>query len=180
MIVVKRKFAVGLASYLCQAALSLDRIPFEDMTPLIEFNKTLRYSLQDALARLSHINNKVCHENRFAQWDIPWTCARRRDYLATIGRICTLREIAIRDVRLWFVERALRHYEQLLADKSKWSRMQFVDVRLEIAYSCSMITPLIHPRFSREAVYKVDHLNHAEHLKVKSVEEIAGNDWLGG
>lgn len=175
MVVVSKKFVMGLASYLLQASLSIDRIPREDMAPLIEFNKLSRYSLQDVLARLKQLNHGRCPENKF-QESIRWSIG---EALIIRTKICLQQLICIEYPRLCLVEIALQHYEQLHADKSRWSRKQFVNVRLEIAYTGALIEPLIHPRFVREATYKVDHLNHAEHLKVKSVEEIAGQDWLG-
>ena len=175
MLIVKSNFVIGLTAYLHQTALSLDRIPFNDMTPLIEFNKTLHHSLQDVLTRVGHLNHGRCPENQF-QETVRWSFCKS---LITFIRVHSHQLILIEYPRLCIVEIALSHYEQLLADKNKWSRRAFVDTRVEIAYSGALIESLIPSRFMRESICNVGHLNHAEHLTVKSVEEIAGDDWLG-
>jgi len=174
MVIVKRNFVVGLVAYLHQAALSIDRLPSDDMTPLIDFNKTSRYSLQDVVARLKDLNHGRCPENQFQE-------SVRRTIIESLtirAKILFLLLIPIEFPRLCLVEIALEHYEQLLSDKSMWNRKQFINVRLEIAYTCALIEPLIQPRSVRELTRNVSHLNQAEHSTFKSVEEIAGEKWL--
>jgi hypothetical protein len=175
MIVVSRNFTVGLSSFLLQASLSLDRVSAQDLSPLIEFySKTSRHTLRDVLARLKCINHGRCPENRF-QGETRQTIV---DVMITLVAVCSFKQVIVRFPRLSLVEIALQHYEILLADKSKWNQTQVMDVRLEIAYTGALLEELIHPKSVLEATYKVYHLNHAENVKLKTVEEIAGVNWL--
>jgi hypothetical protein len=68
----------------------------------------------------------------------------------------------------------------LLADKARWKPETVMDVRLGLAYTVPLLEKKILPKSRRERVGRVFHLNHAEHLELRSVEEIAGAEWLHG
>src|SRR2546428_296714 len=65
MLVVSRKFLIGLASFLEQAHLSLDRLPRNDLSALIDFyGGTSEYDPREVITRLEEINHGSCAVNR--------------------------------------------------------------------------------------------------------------------
>jgi hypothetical protein len=166
---------MGLVCFLRQAALSLDRVSAHDMTPLTEFyaNKS-RYAPGAVLTKLRSINHERCPANRFDQGQRPGV----GDILKTLAQVFTFRKATIMDTRLCIAEVAVRQYEALLGDRGKWNQSDVNELRLHLSYTADLLVRQVHPRLAREATAAVYHLNHAEHLKLKEVEEIAGESWL--
>jgi hypothetical protein len=182
MIVATRSFLLGLVSFMDQATLSLDRIPSHDLSKLIAFyRESSKHKLRDVVDRLERINRGECAENRFdlgtnrSQKGLPYII----EICMTAVKVGTFREAVIKDSRLWFAERALRRLEQLLTERASWEPGAVHDVRIELAHAASLVASAIRPRSKRDSVGQVFHLNHAETLSVKSVEDIAGEDWFG-
>ena len=47
-----------------------------------------------------------------------------------------------------------------------------------MAQTATLLENNIHPKFRRDTIHRVFHLNHAEQLKLKSLENIVGDSWL--
>ncbi len=166
---------MGLVSFLRQAALSLDRVSSQDLTPLTEFYaRRSQHSPGDVQVRLRSINHGQCAANRFDQGQKIGVT----DLLLTLLQLLMLRKVAIKDTRLCIAELALRHYEVLLAERSQWNQADVNDVRLQLSYTADLLAQQIRPCSAREAASAVYHLNHAEHLNLKAIEGIAGESWL--
>ena len=170
---------VGLVGFIQQAQLSLDRLPPEDLTRLVDFyDRESRYAPQDVLSRLTEINHGAPpgkdHDPAY-QKRASGVVSR---FVRDAAGVLVLHRAVIRDARLCLAEVALRHFVALLADRTKWVQSTVVDVRLELAYIALLLERSIHPRSARESTHRVYHLNHADGLKHMAIEEIAGVSWL--
>ena len=163
---VTRSFLIGTASFLWQAALSIDRVSAEDLSDLIAFYKERsKHAPNDVLRKLDELRSGQ---------------DGRRQNVSSVVRILLLADTPTPWVQLYFVRKSLNRLCLLLADQTQWQQAIVNEVRIEVAYTASMLEEKIHPAFKRKRIHEVFHLNHAEHLKLKTVEQIAGDNWLGG
>lgn len=156
------KFLVGLSSFLNQANLSIDRLPREDLSALIDFytNKS-KYTPSQIVRKLDDFSRQPEAENSFS----------------TGFEIAFLGKVSCPYPQLYFAQQALKHLEVLLADRKMWQARFVIDVRLELASASALVEEKI-PMFKRNTNRPVFHLNQNDQLTTRSVENLAGDDWL--
>jgi hypothetical protein len=170
--ILKRSFVIGLASFLRQASLSIDRIPFNDLSSLLDFYKNAsKHTPTDILKKLEAVIHRPATYEGDSKEELI--------HALRFGlKLAFMRDLRVTAPELYFVEKALKRLEELLANRALWQQKIVIDVRLEVAFAGVLLENKIHPRFEREAIGRVFHINHAEHLKLKSVETLAGKEWL--
>jgi hypothetical protein len=85
--------------------------------------------------------------------------------------------VSISDSAMALARHNLQRFEQLLSNKESWVPESVHEVRLQLAYIASLLREAL-PARKQESTYEVYHINHAENLRIRSVEEIAGANWL--
>ena len=92
--------------------------------------------------------------------------------------LCTGRMVYISHPALDLVYIGLKRYKDTLEDPMQWKREKFIQVRMELVYETILLEKSIRPKKIPKSVYYVDCLHKAECIASKSVEEIAGENWL--
>jgi len=74
----------------------------------------------------------------------------------------------------------LVQFEALVRRPQTYDLQTIREIRLRLCYGALMLERRIPVRQLALATRTVIHLNHAEHLRLKSVEDVAGAGWLDG
>ncbi len=173
---LKKQSVAGLAAYLWQAELSLDRLQANDIREFRDYcARNCRYTPDDVLAVLNRIASPSSGDGNAgsAHRALGMCCSALGGLLYPFGDV-----VCVPMSRLNRVRNALAGLVSLADDGSLRTPEQIGAVRTELAHAASLTRKGLRPRSRRDATHYVTHLNSAEHLHLRTVEEIAGEDWL--
>jgi hypothetical protein len=173
---LKKQSVAGLAAYLWQAELSLDRLQANDIREFLDYcSQNCRYTPDDVLAVLNRIASPSGGDGiaGSAHRALGMCCSALGGLLSPFGDV-----VCVPMSRLDRARNALAGLVSLADDGSLRTPERISAVRTELAHAASLVRKDLHPRSRRDATHYVTHLNSAEHLHLRTVEEIAGEDWL--
>jgi hypothetical protein len=131
--ILKRSFVIGLASFLRQASLSIDRVPFNDLFSLLDFYKNAsKHTPTDILKKLKAIIHRTT----------PYEGDSKKELIHAfrVGlKLAFTRDLRVTGPELYFVEKALKRLEELLADHALWQQKIVIDVRLDVAFAGALL-----------------------------------------
>lgn len=177
MFIIKKKTLSGLASFLWQVSLSIDRLPSDNMEELIDFyiNRSVN-TPSDVIASIFKVSSNVSRkEGRYLlqNFKTPIFWLKLINISFSFTDICFVEKKSLAKTKT-----ALSKLSLLLEDKSFWNKNSVNEIRIQLAYCASFLEKHLFPVRLRNDVHDVFYINHAEHFITKTVEEIAGEDWL--
>lgn len=175
-----QRYVAGLYCFLRQASLSLDRIRSDNLLPLMRFYQTKGCGPLDVLESMGCVLGATddsgppswLHSRAFSPACTCWRFVSSSVSWLVIDRAC------LRQSELRAIGKALKRLDHVLNDSSLWHVSYVSEVRVALSEAAELIRPLIHPRRLRADADKVYHLNHSDHIEVKSISETVGPDWL--
>ncbi len=183
-VLLSRSFSVGLLAYLRQASLSLDRGGGPQWPGLKRYLMSgSRPSAVEVCRRLNAAvgpeleEGTIDSDEAWRLWNSRWYCFKARWY-ARLRSMFTP-TIALPPGQARFMLSALTEFHRLLGVGDDVQQARLNAVRLDLVAAEALIRVRIPNRRRLLAVDRVEHFNHAEHLRLVSISEIVGADWPG-
>src|SRR5579859_7350968 len=155
MIFVRPKFITGLAAFLWQTALSLDRLPSDDLRLLKEYYESKSpTNHRQLLSRLDDLiggdNEAAGFSPRFDGSSMLEPVITMRAFLISWFFSSVFGSVPIAAHRLASVRSAIRRLDDLLSNPRNWEKVQVTNIRLELGYAASFLTNMVHPKSARQ------------------------------
>jgi hypothetical protein len=182
---LSRSNALGLLAYVNQAELSLDRTPPDNYADLVlYYSLNIRPQVSDVVERLHQlVLTNPCSIASSTDWhlwekrlaSIPYRLAC---YVNALPNWYLRGTICLEHDQMKAVSDALLAFSGIVCGSFTPSQDERIDVRLKLAYSALIIGVHVPNKRLVFDARNVEHLNQSEHLKLRSVNEIAGSDWM--
>lgn len=184
-IALSRSTALGLLAYVNQAELSLDRTPLDNYAELVlYYSLNIRPKVSDVVERLQQL---VLTSPYSIASGIDWHIWKKRlasipyrlaCYFNALPNWYLRKTICLQHDQMKAIADALLAFSDIVSSSFTPSQDERIEVRMRLAYSAFMISLQIPNKRLVFNARNVEHLNQSEHLKLRSVNEIAGSGWM--